>query len=159
MPASQLLSIYDAIAAMSVTAGGQTPTVWDVDDIRDSVQTGHLPVRILLPHGDFRGGGSGGQAFRPITLTNSISKGTWNIVDLCLWRPVGQGLGMRDIGPTLVEYCSAYVTALVGINRGTTYQSYLTGWEIAAGVYAYPEPSDNWFWGVRAVVQVDEIIS
>ncbi len=157
MPASQLLSIYDAIAAMSVTAAGETPTVWDVDEIRDSVHTAHLPVRILLPHGDFRGGG--GQAFRPVTLTNNIARGTWQIVDLCLWKPVGRDLGMRAVGPALVEYCSAYVTALVGINRGTTYQSYLTGWDIAAGVYAFPDPSDNWFWGVRATVLVDEIIS
>jgi hypothetical protein len=152
-----LLDIYDAIAAMSVTAAGKTPNVWDVDELRDSVQTAHLPVRILLPHGTFSGG-MGMQTFRPITL-DSIHRGTWQIVDLCLWKPIGQGLGMRDIGAVLAEYCGAYATALVNRGRGTTQQSFITGWDITAGVYAYPEQSDVWFWGVRVVVQVDEIIS
>lgn len=158
MAASQLLAIYDAIAAMSVSAGGVTPQVWDVDEVRDSVHTAHLPVRILLPHGEFAGGGALGQGFRPVTL-DSIARGTWLITDLCLWRPVGQGLGTRDIGDVLVEYCGAYATALVTRGRGTTHQSFINGWDIAAGVYAFPESSGNWFWGVRAVVQVDEIIS
>lgn len=159
MPASQLLAIYDAIAGMSVSVGSVTPDVWDVDEIRDSVHSAQCPVRILLPHGDFRGGGSGGgQNFRYATL-NSIARGTWQIVDLCLWQPIGQGPGIRKIGPELVEYCSSYATAIVGLQRETTYQSFITGWSVAAGVYVFPEPSDNWFWGVRAVVEVDELIS
>ena len=157
MAASQLLAIYDAIAAMTVTAGGVTPQVWDVDEVRDSVHTAHLPVRILLPHGEFSGSNELGR-FAPVTI-NSIARGTWLITDLCLWRPVGQGLGTRDIGNALVEYCGAYATALVARGRGTTHQSYINGWSIAAGVYAFPEASGNWFWGVRAVVQVDEILS
>lgn len=158
MAASALLEIYDALAAMSVSADGKTPQVWDVDEARDSAHTAHLPVRILLPAGGFRGEGNLGQNFRPVTI-NSITRGTWMITDLCLWRPIGQGVGMRGMGGVLAEYCSAYSTALVNRGRGTTYQSYITGWDIAAGVYAFPDSSDNWFWGVRVVVQVDEIIS
>lgn len=156
MAASDLTSIYDAIAAMSVTAGGKTPQVWGLDELKDSVHTAHLPIRILLPNGNVNVGAQ--QAFRPVTI-DSIAKGTWQIVDLCLWKPIGQGLGMRDVGAVLAEYCGAYATALVQRGRATTQQSYITGLDISAGVYAYPDTSNELFWGVRAVVQVDEIIS
>lgn len=156
MASSDLVAIYAAIAAMSVSAASQTPTVWDLDDIRDSLHTAQLPVRILLPSGNFNTGGAA--TFAPVTI-NSIAKGTWQIIDLCLWRPLGQGLGMRDIGATLAEYSGAYASALVARGRAVTHQSYITGCDITAGVYAYPDQSENLFWGVRCIVQVDEIIS
>jgi hypothetical protein len=113
-------------------------------------------VRLLLPTGTFNA--STTATFAPVTI-NSISRATWMITDLCLWRPVGQGLGMRDIGGILTEYSANYATAIVNRGRAVTQQSYTTSWEIQAGVYEFPELSGIGYWGVRSIVRVDEIIS
>src|SRR5690606_7336213 len=110
MSESQITAIYDTLAGLSITAGGKTPVVRDLDQLPDSAETAHLPARLLLPSGVL--GPSATNEGQYVTINKGLLQVTWHIRDLCLWRPIGQGLGLASIMPTLVEYAGKYFDAI-----------------------------------------------
>jgi hypothetical protein len=153
---SHILDIYDTIAALSITVGTTTPTVNDVDALPNSMDTAHLPTRLLMPLGTFRGAG-GARDMRFVTL-DSITNTTWSIRDLCLWQAVGQGIGYKTIVPTLVEYAGLYLDALRA-NRQMTHGAYIIGAQVSPTVVEWPEQSGRYFYAVDVTVDVAELNS
>jgi hypothetical protein len=158
--ASDIIDIYDAIEALSVTVDGVTPLIYDLDELPNTADTAHLPARWLFPLASFGGFGRDTQAAMRWVTLNSITQVTWQIRDLCLWRPTGQGIGWKTIAPTLVKYAGLYVDKMTA-NRQLTIQSYIAqdGLFVQPGVIEFPDQSGRRFYGINAQLTVIEHVS
>lgn len=156
MSNSQILTIYDTIAALSITANSKTPSVMDVDALPNTMDTAPLPIRILMPLGTLAGVG-GANDSRFVTL-DSITNTRWTIRDLCLWQAVGQGIGYKTIVPVLVEYAGKYLDA-IRANRQMTHTAYIQRVSVQPMVVEWPEQSGRFFYAIDSTVDVDELNS
>jgi hypothetical protein len=158
--ASDIIDIYAAIEALTVTVDSVTPTVYDLDELPNTADTANLPARLLFPMASFGGFGSAGQATMRWVTLNSITQVTWLIRDLCLWQPTGQGVGFRTIAPTLMKYAGLYLDKMTA-NRELTIQSYIAqdGLIIQPGVIEFPDQSGRQFFGINAQLTVIEHVS
>ena len=156
MSNSQILSIYDTIAAWTITVGTVTPTVLDVDELPNTADSWRLPTRVLMPVGSFAGGG-GARNQRFVTL-DSITNVTWTIRDLCLWRLVGRGIGYKTIMPILVEYAGLYTDA-VRAERQMTHGAYIQAANVQPTVLEWPDGSGRMFYAIDATIDVAELNS
>jgi len=152
--ASQLLDIYEALAGMTVTAASKTPTVWEGDEAQDSIQSVHLPVRLIVPSGHLGQRGTGDN-LRLATQQGSLITVRWGLSDLCLWQMVGQGIGIKGLGTALAAYAAAYMTALAVLELPA--KCYPVDANLTSGVFEWPQQSGVWFWGVQIAVYVDEL--
>ena len=160
---SVILDIYDAVSAMTVLVGGESPTVYGLTGIPNGVANADLPCRILL---DLANGGEG-QSMQFHTVNSGIGGGgaqyvDWSIRDLMLLKPQGLGVGNREVAATLVAYTGAYVDA-ARANRNLiatdTNEASFTELSVSPGVYEYPVESGIFHWGVMATSTIREIIS
>jgi hypothetical protein len=153
---SNILGIYNAIEAISVTVGSVTPTVYDSDELPDIVDTWGVPLRLLLPVSDL---GDGMEGRITYTALQKASRVQWRIRDLCLWEQVGQGIGLRTIMPTLVEYAGKYMDAMTD-NRALMDGAHLDNdTKIEPRILEWPDRSGQWFYAVDAVLVVSEFLS
>jgi hypothetical protein len=161
MAASTILAIYDAIKAVSVTVDSKTPTVKDLDELRANQETAVLPVRLLLPFGNFDASGRIGET-RMATIPGNVMRVSWSVRDLLLWRPIAQGEGLYTVADDMVAYAGAYVAAFVnrsGIQRKLTDQAYIDNITATPGIYEYPESGGRFYFGVNCILSVVELIS
>lgn len=153
--ASILTQIYNGLEAMNVTYTNKssqsvTPTVYDLDEIPASVQTAHLPCRILLPLG---------------TSTLTVEHGAginagWIITDLFLLETAARDAGVYIQAPVLTRYVEAYAEALGKKFQFLYNESTLTltiSASVDMGIFEYPTGSGVYFYGVRNVITVEEI--
>lgn len=153
--ASQLSAIISAIAGISITADGITPTVFYGDTIKQSGD--NYPMRVILPSDiDMPNRGA---RFANIGL-GTVVVATWNISDLFLLRPIVTGSGLDQVADTLVLYAAAYVNALVGKQGLISGSRNITvdGFDVQIGGYQFPAGTDRWYYGVEARWTVKEII-
>ncbi len=151
---SQISAIFTALAGQSVTAAGETPTVWSVDDLRN-VEPADCPVRLLLP-GGWR---SEGAEERFVALGNTVTV-PWRVVDLCLWRPVGQGLNkVGDTIPDLIDYAAAYVEMIRSFRSPTAQSNVAAVMVDIPPLVEWPIGSGRWFFGVEVTLQIEEVIT
>jgi hypothetical protein len=152
---SVITNVYDALAALSVgTTGGKVPTVYNLSELLESVNTANLPCRLLLPLGDNPGEGREGQ-FINIGTTMTV---IWQINDLMLWQASEQGLGLREFAPELVDYCGKYLDAMRTFKcpyTDTTLESVL----VTPGEYEWPRGSGRYFAGVLCQLQIKEVLN
>ena len=154
---SVILSIYDAIAAISVTVSGTTPTVYDLDELKDSYKSADLPARLLLPVGvDAPADAREGQ----FIALGSTTRTRWRITDLMLWKMAGRpGTGLDAVAEDLVAYAGAYVEALRS-NRGLGLSTVvIDAWQATPMVVEWPDGSGNAFFAVKCYVDVIEVHS
>ena len=152
---SVISDVYTALAAKSVTTtSGKTPTVYDLDELLESVNTANLPCRLLLPLGDNAGEGREGQ-FINIGSTIVI---TWQVNDLMLWQASEQGLGLRQFAPQLVDYCGKYIDAMRTFKCPVANTS-LESVYVVPGEYEWPRGSQRYFAGVLCQLQIKEALS
>jgi hypothetical protein len=152
---SNILGIYNAIEALTVTVGTVTPTVLDVDELPNSLETAQLPARLLLPVATFDQSAEGSLSW--VTL-KGLTRVRWRIRDLCLWRPVGQGIGLRTIMPILVQYCGLYLDEMTD-NRDIMDGAHLDPVRIEPRAVEWPEQSGKYYWAIDAVIEVSEYLS
>lgn len=153
---SEITSIYAALEAKSVTTtGGDTPTVLDLDELKNSITTSDLPCRLLLPVGDdTRGDGRDG-VFIAIGTTMVIN---WMLNDLMLWQPLGQGEGLREYAPELVDYCGKYLDAMRTFKCPTSNSS-LESVYMSPGIYEWPMGGGTFYAGVLCQLTIKEVLS
>lgn len=155
---SVISTIYANIKALAITAGGQTPQVFGLADVPNSLASAELPCRILTAlQGNFEG-----QEMRFETISgNSPATGNqqninWQIIDLLLWLPQAQGRGPRDVTAELVEYAGAYLD-IVRPNRLIGTRASVENLSIDIGIYEYPSNSGNFYYGGRAAWTIKEL--
>lgn len=150
---SDLVNIYDALAAMPVTIEGAVVTAYAPRNMPASVPTGNLPVRILLPLGTRSGANAVSQqsmARQNVTVTCE-----WRCVDLFLYKPGSQGR-VSDNAGALVQYQAAYVDAIKYYHH-LTKTALIEAVAMDVGIYEYPAGSKEQYFGVQVTVTIKEI--
>lgn len=145
-------TIYPAIGNMSVSLNSAVVDVFNLDALPNSIQTAHLPCRLLLPTNQMLTGRNA----KPATFsTSGLWSVTWNVVDLVLLEAAGQTRGLLDVAGDIIEYQAAYLTALsaLAIGGGITVE----GAQLDPGVFAYPAGTASMFFGVQVTVNVKEL--
>lgn len=153
---SSILTIYNTVAAMSVSADGKTPTTKDLDDLKDTYTSSDLPTRVLLPVGLADPSQASDGAF--IALGDGAGI-TWQITDLLLWATVASGVGLVSVAAPLLEYSGAYVEALRTIRDAGIGSGYLQGWIVAPGTIEYPANSGHYYYGCTCVLSIREVLT
>lgn len=157
---SILSTIYSQLAAMTVsytdrTGASASPTVYSLATIPASIQTAHLPCRILLPIGQ------GGGANNLRVLDGAGVNASWSITDLFLLCPEAQQEGLYIQAPVLISYVMAYAQAIGAyhqiISGSHTEQRTITA-SILPGIWEYPAQSGVNFYGVKVDLTVEELI-
>lgn len=146
---SDLKAVYDALAAVPVALAGRVVTVRNVDALPASVAAADVPLRLLMPLGTR----PGATAVSEVALTG-IATAQWRLTDLLLLRPAQAGK-LEEAAALLVEYQSAYVTALMRarmLNRCP-----ILGIAIDCGVGPYPMAGGVDWYGAQATVTVQEV--
>jgi hypothetical protein len=105
--ATNLNQILADVAALVVTDGTLTPTVYYGATMRNSWEKAQLPIRILQPV-NFGVNSAKSQTLRPTFAMTVV----WSIQDICLLRPAGMGQGLPDITVNLGNYLSNYIDAV-----------------------------------------------
>jgi hypothetical protein len=157
---SILLTIYDDLEAMAVTytdklSASVTPSVYNLDEIPASVQTAHLPCRILLPVGQGQGGSPNVQILR-----GAGASASWTVSDLFLLETAARDAGLYIQAPVLMRYVVAYAEALAKqfqFRHGADTLSLTISSSIVPGMYEYPSQSGTWFYGVKCDITIEEI--
>lgn len=155
---SVISTIYANIKALAITAGGQTPQVFGLANVPNSLASAELPCRILTAlQGNFEG-----QEMRSETIsgdnpaTGNQQNIIWQITDLLLWLPQGQGRGPRDVTAELVEYAAAYVD-IVRANRLIGTRATVENLSPQVGIYEYPQQGSTPYYGCRTVWTIREL--
>lgn len=151
---SNLVAIYTAVAAMSITVGDDTPTVYGLASVPNKVESAPLPVR-LLEIFDNR--------MDTLTAKHSTISGsftphmhvTWSISDLLLWKSEARGRGIKDVDTSLITYCQKYIDA-VAANEAITATASIEDCKLLPGLFPYPASSDTFYFGVLATLTIKE---
>jgi hypothetical protein len=157
---SILPQIYDLLDGMSVTYSNRsgasvTATCYDLDELPNSIETAHLPCRLLLPIGQ-------GQSGSPnIVLDNTpMARAEWRVTDLFLLEAVARSEGLAIQAPVLMRYVTAYSDAIAKkwqMQYQWQTEALTLSIAIAPGIYNYPTGSDAYFFGVKADLRISEI--
>lgn len=152
---SILSTIYDKLEAMTVTFVDKTstsvnPAVYSQETFAASVQTAHLPARILMPP-------SGSSTIMP----GGNQDANWQITDLCLIEAAGQGQGVKGELPAMTRYIAAYLTAIGKLwqmqSEYHTEDATLST-QITSGLFEYPTASGVWWYGVQVDLTITELV-
>lgn len=145
---SELLAIYDALAAVQVPVDGAIVRVKNVTELPESVAAADCPVRLLMPWGER----TGTSAMSVISL-GGMSQAEWQIVDLLLLRPA-QADKLKTAAAAVVRYMRDYSIALAR-TRTLAGAVILNPVKLTSGVGEYPKGGPAWF-GVEASLTVRE---
>ena len=110
---SNLTELVDIIEGMAVTFTTQasvstTPTAYDYQALKNSVQSSGTPARLITPFSDAnRASATIGE-----WVIGNQSVITWTILDQLLWRPASEGLGLGDVAWDIMEYIQTYHAAV-----------------------------------------------
>lgn len=160
---SAIVAIYTAIEDMTVLVGTKTPEVYGLTGIPNTIASANLPCRVLL---DLANAGEG-ETMQFHTINSGIGGGgaqyiDWQVGDLMLMLPEGQGIGNKQVAQTLVAYTGAYIDAVRNardlVDSDDNSASF-TALRVSPGIYEYPAESGNRYWGVMASATIREIIS
>lgn len=150
---SELLNIYAAFAGATVTVGSTAIGAYALNQLPGAIPASDLPKRILLPFGR-----------RPSIETVELpvqgyEKARWRIVDLMLWKPVGEGEGPSVVAVPLVQYKVAYIDMVAGLALpGGVNQNEAISIQFLADVIPWPGANSTEYWAVEAVTTVEEFL-
>lgn len=148
-----IVGIYAALAALDVKIGGTTVPVRNYDEQKKSVVSADTPIRLLLPLAPESEAREG----RFIAMGN-LTRVTWQITDRMLFKPISQGKGINTAADDLVEYVNNYIEAIRS-NRALTAQSHIVSYNFVATEIVYPDIQGTEFFGVDAILEIEEIVS
>lgn len=152
--ASNLQTIYNSLAATTVTVGAKTPDVYNLHELQGWHDAADLPARLLLPTNRRNRATS----FRHDVMGATAAEVSWQITDLCLWKSVGEGIGLKDVAEDLVTYSRLYADMLVTYRPAVGKNARVSNAEIIVDVFDWPEGSGMAFWGVEAILTITENI-
>lgn len=156
--ASQIVELYAALAASSVTVNGKAVAVKGPESLPSKLDTAVLPVRLLTPISQFLPQNVS-SAVWAAPGSSVVTQLTWSLADLMYWKPLAQGEGIRAVADDLVVYMREYTTMLQGLVMpavGST--MWIANVGMQASVLEYPIYSEQFYYGVAATLTVTEKI-
>jgi hypothetical protein len=147
---SNLVNMINSIAALPVELDGDIVDVWVTSDIMDSAEYPQLPVRIIHPIGvvaqrsDMQTLGAG-----------TVLKMEWLVKDMVLVRPVGMGLGIRDVADLYIEYMVNYAQQIRQLVANTWK---MTSVEINPQIVEYTAGSGRKYHAVICNILLSELV-
>ena len=154
--ASAILSIYDALAAVTVSDGTNSIAARDVDLQPNSLTTADAPLRILTVI-DPRGGQQ--QARSDTSWGAAAGSGlyriTWIIYDVLYHTPLAQGRGIRDVNVALLTYMGNYY-AMLAATVALPADAALASCTMQPSVLEYPLGSGHTWYAVRGMLTIQE---
>lgn len=152
---SIIATIYDKLEAMTVTFAdrdsvSKTATVYSQETFPGSLETAHMPARVLMPPTaviDIEAGGN--------------QQAQWQITDLALLDAAGQGQGPKSHMPAQLRYSAAYQDAigkLWQMTSGLASENYAVSVAVSVGVFEFPAQSGAWWFGVSNALTITELI-
>jgi hypothetical protein len=148
--ATNLNQILADVAALVVTDGALTPTVYYGATMRNSWEKANLPIRILQPV-NFGVNSAKSQTLRPTFAMTVV----WSIQDICLLRPAGMGQGLPDITVNLANYLSNYIDAVRALGSQTYTRENVRG---TIEMLEYPAASGRFYDAVVITMDFLDII-
>jgi len=153
---SLLLTFFDDLEAMSVSfkdKSGATviANVLNIDEKADSIQTAHLPCRIITQTAN-----DSGEIFKGAGIN-----ATWNITDLFLLDTVARDISPAIQMPVLQRYKVAYLDKLFlmwQIVHGYSTETQTLNYTAMTGKFEYPAGSGVYFYGVKFDLTLNELI-
>ena len=151
--ASNLLNIYDLVAAVSVSFTDsdsvvQTPGVIKPQTMVQNLTGASFPVRVLwLLRPDSEASVS------PVTLKGGGAHIEWEIDDTFYFAPSGSGITLAEVTWDLTLYINAYTAAILAGRRLATGIN-VVSWRYEPGVYQWGKSS---YWGVNCKLQISEV--
>jgi hypothetical protein len=147
---SNLMGIYDALAAVQVPVNGVIVPVRNVDELPESVAAADCPVRLLMPWSER----TGTNAVSFVTF-GGMAQSDWTIVDLLLLRPAQAGK-LETASAGVVRYMQDYATAINRVRALSQFAQVLGPVRFAPGVGAYPTGGAAQWFGVEVTLTVRE---
>ena len=157
---SAILTIYDAFVAATVTVGGVVFTAKDADALPNGLTTAVLPLRLLAPLDVL--GRENATDVPVYTLQNAsfVTLATWRIYDHMYYRPLAQGIGQRTVNAVLLGYMADYLEMVRDVSRLTLpAAAQVQDVTLAADILEYPLGGGVYYYGVRAVVTIQELLN
>lgn len=153
MPSSRLREVYKSIEEATIQVGTTVVRCRGLDNLDTKVNKANLPLRLLLPVGAT----ASGRNLIINTADGSGRSGLWTIPDLMLWALSVSGQGLEDYAGVLVDYCVEYERTM--LSRRTDHLGWIhNNLAIDTGMFEWPLGSDTWYYGVRALHTVTELI-
>lgn len=154
---SQIVNIYDRIAAVTIPYAGVNPAVYHLDTVPNVVENALLPVRLIIPMSNRQG-----EDFNFIALGNG-ARIVWTIQDILLARPAAQQRGPMSALRDLTVYCGAYADAMRSFREpgqasaGT--RTTLDRLAVDVVTYEWPSSGGVWYWGAIATLTISEYLT
>jgi len=160
MATSAILSIYDALAAVTVSDGVTAIAARDIDDQPNSLTTANTPVRVLTvidPLAGLQRARSDG------AWASSQGSGNYNVAwvlyDVLIHTPLFQTRGVRDLNAKLITYMANYYDMLAAMDAGDFPAGVITVTATMQPVVVqYPLNSGHWWYAVRGMLEIQENI-
>lgn len=153
---SEITAIYTALDGVTITLTDSTSVgCKNLTELPQAANTTLNKTRLLLPIGENPGEGREG-AFIAIGKTITIN---WQIPDLFIYKPVAQGIGLKEHAPQLIDYCGKYADAMRTFGKAPTPNSTLESFQMIPGEYEWPSGTGNYFTGVLCLLQIKEVLS
>lgn len=144
--------IRQSLAGQTVTVGGITPTAYYGSTTPPSIETSHLPARLLL-NGDEQGRGNDGG----FVAAGKLTQVSYQISDMMLWAAVTNTIGLPGWEATAASYTDEYLSMLRNWRNAGQTQAWVESFRSFSGPLEYPRGSGRWFYGVVFIVQVAEL--
>lgn len=150
---SNILTIYDQIAATSITVNGTAVTVKDADQLPNRVASADLPIRLITPISGFGVEGAQTDSVWAGGSGSTVRQVEWQIFDVMLWKPIALDVGVKAWAKELLAYSREYFDMLEDLTL--TGAVYLDA-NLTHSVIEYPLLSGVFYAGVRATLTIRE---
>lgn len=153
---SQILSIYDALAAKTFTVDGKSVTAKDIHETPNAIESAGMPVRMLnfmdidideTATSDVIWGANSGSGLAVVN---------YRIVDKLFIAPLAQGLGSRQFATLQAQYMTDYQTMLADDTSLSGYGVNSMRMTCRTTPINFPIGSDRWYFGVTMLLDIVE---
>jgi hypothetical protein len=158
MSSSKVLECYNAIADMEVIIDGKVVDGVRPNALPSSVQTAHLPLRLLTPISRFAGPAGTTATTWNVSKGSGVNRVDWFVTELFLWDAVNQNVGIRAVSDPLLKYCATYLDVLAIGGLVLPDNCVVTSVSFRPDVIEYPLFSGQAFYGVVTNITIMEKI-
>lgn len=158
MSSSKVVECYNALAAMELFVDGISVKGVRPSELPSSVQTAHLPLRLLTPISRFAGPVGTTATTWNVSRGSGVNRVDWFITELFLWEAVNQNVGIKAMSDPLLKYCVAYLDTLAAGGLQLPENVVVTAVSFRPDVIEYPIFSGQPFYGVVTSITMMEKI-